>query len=282
MICKECNGKELEYDERLGEQVCKTCGFVMVENIFEETVSNFDKDGNFTNEVTMSLGSIIGGRSRLKRVQQTTQNNSHKKTIQYLLAISAEFSPSQNIRDEMVNNYMTLVRAHQFRGYNIDERIAAVVFFTFKENNRAIKLKDIAEKCDAKANRASKLARKISRHFGRPWVLSQVDYAGEFERISKEMEKEQDFIWDCNKVHMYLSPICEEANIIRNNSYVGAVIYITSILRNEKIKQATVREVTKSYHTITRYRRIKQMLNIDFRKWDVDEFISGVYSEEKI
>jgi transcription initiation factor TFIIIB Brf1 subunit/transcription initiation factor TFIIB len=240
MICKECNGKELEYDERLGEQVCKTCGFVMVENIFEETVSNFDKDGNFTNEVTKSLGSIIGGRSRLKRVQQTTQNNSHKKTIQYLLAISAEFSPSQNIRDEMVNNYMTLVRAHKFRGYNIDERIAAVVFFTFKENNRAIKLRDIAEK-----------------------------------------EKEQDFIWDCNKVHMYLSPICEEANIIRNNSYVGAVIYITSILRNEKIKQVTVREVTKSYHTITRYRRIKQMLNIDFRKWDVDEFINGVYLEEK-
>ena len=96
------------------------------------------------------------------------------------------------------------------------------------------------------------------------------------------MEKEQDFIWDCNRVHMYLSPICEEANIIRNNSYVGAVIYITSILRNEKIKQATVREVTNSYHTITRYREIKRMLKIEFKKWTVDEFSSGVFVGGKI
>jgi len=279
MNCKECNGK-CEYDEKMGEQVCADCGFVMVQGMFEETVSNFDSDGNFTNEITRSLGSIIGGRSKLKRLQQPT--NSHSKTIQYLLAISAEFSTTAKIRDEMVNNYMTLFRNHQFRGYNIDERVAAVVFFTFKENNRALKLKKIAEKCDAKPNRASKLARKISRHFGRPWVLSQIDFSGEIERIVKEMGKEQNFIWDCNKVHMYLSPICEGCNITRNASYIGAVIYITSVLRNEGLSQADVRKATNSYHSITRYREIKKRLNIEFKKWTVDEFVNGIYKEEKI
>ena len=248
--------------------------------MFEESVGNFDANGNFVNEVTRSLGSIIGGRSKLKRLEKPT--NTHAKTIQYLLAISAEFNTTEHIRNEMVNNYMTLVRAHQFRGYNIDERIAAVVFFTLKENNRAIKIKDIAENCDAKPNRASKLARKISRHFKRPWVLSQIDYSGEIERLLKNMDKSQSYIWDCNKVHMYLSPICEEANIIRNNSYIGAIIYITGVLRDEKISQADVRKATDSYHSITRYRTIKKLLNIDFNKWTVDEFVEGSYLEEKI
>ena len=60
------------------------------------------------------------------------------------------------------------------------------------------------------------------------------------------------------------------------------VIYITAILRDEKINQKVVREATKSYHSISRYRIIKKLLNIDFRKWTVDEFTSGTYMEEKI
>ena len=277
MNCKECNGTEIEYDERLGEKICATCGFVIIDRMFEETISNFDKEGNMKR--TKGLGSI-GVPSKLKRLEVRTSDNTHKRNIQYLLAISAEFAPSPNVRDEMVNNYLTLARAHQFRGYNIDERIAAVVFFTFKDNNRAIKVKDIAEKCDAKPNRASKLSRKISSFFKRPWVLSQVDYSGEFERICQEMEKDQDYIWDCNKVHMYLSVICEQNNIIRNAAYIGAIIYITSILRNEKISQSTVRKATNSYHTISRYREIKKLLNIDFKKCTVDEFVNGIYKEE--
>jgi len=281
MNCKECNEEEFNFDERLGEQVCANCGFVMVQGMFEETVRNEeDSDGNSKYGLTRKLGSIIKGRTKLKRLQHPT--NSHAKTIQYLLAISAEWTPTENVRNEMVNNYMTLVRAHQFRGYNIDERVAAVTFFTFKANNRAIKIKDISEKCDAKPNRASKLARKISRHFKRPWILSQMDYAGEFERILKEMGKGQDYIWDCNKVHMYLSPICEAASIIKNDSYVGAVIYIAGIMRGEKINQAEVRKATKSYHSITRYREIQKLLKIDFKKWTVDEFVSGAFTEEKI
>ena len=81
---------------------------------------------------------------------------------------------------------------------------------------------------------------------------------------------------------MYLMPICEENNIAKNDSYIGAVIYITAILRDEKINQKVVREATKSYHSISRYRIIKKLLNIDFRKWTVDEFTSGTYTEEKI
>ena len=65
MNCKECNGTEIEYDERLGEKICATCGFVIIDRMFEETISNFDKEGNMKR--TKGLGSI-GVPSKLKRL----------------------------------------------------------------------------------------------------------------------------------------------------------------------------------------------------------------------
>ena len=38
MKCSECNSRKFEYDERLQQNCCVECGFVMVETPFEETV----------------------------------------------------------------------------------------------------------------------------------------------------------------------------------------------------------------------------------------------------
>ena len=36
MKCDECNGIEFYIDDRMGETVCKGCGYVQVTNIFED------------------------------------------------------------------------------------------------------------------------------------------------------------------------------------------------------------------------------------------------------
>ena len=38
MICNECGCTEYEYDENMGEKICKDCGLVLVTEMFEETV----------------------------------------------------------------------------------------------------------------------------------------------------------------------------------------------------------------------------------------------------
>ena len=35
MDCNECGSKNKEYDARLGEQICKDCGLVLVTEMFE-------------------------------------------------------------------------------------------------------------------------------------------------------------------------------------------------------------------------------------------------------
>ena len=36
-ICIECEGNEFVFDDRLGERICVSCGFVQVIHIFEDT-----------------------------------------------------------------------------------------------------------------------------------------------------------------------------------------------------------------------------------------------------
>ena len=36
MRCEECNAIEFYVDDRMGETICKGCGYVQVRNIFED------------------------------------------------------------------------------------------------------------------------------------------------------------------------------------------------------------------------------------------------------
>ena len=289
MNCVECKTDEFEFNERLGENVCVNCGYVLVEEIFEKNYRSYQyKNGELTRRepAKHGLGSLIGLNSdndnkklvrRLKQMEYKSKDRTHKRSIDYLLAIAAEFHPTQMVKEELQNNYMTLVRSYVLQGFNLDERIAAVIFFTFRANNRAIKLRELAKSCDAKINRVSKLARKIARHFERPWVLSQIDYHGEFERFGLVLEKGRPFIADCINVHLYLKPRCEDNSVVMNSAYVGAIIYITGILRGEKLTQKQICEVTNSPLTMSRYRQIRNLLGLKFKHLTVEEFINGAY-----
>ena len=45
LICEECQSQNNEFDERLGETVCKDCGLVLITEMFEETVHILDSTG---------------------------------------------------------------------------------------------------------------------------------------------------------------------------------------------------------------------------------------------
>ena len=45
LICEECQSQNNEFDERLGETVCKDCGLVLITEMFEETVHILDSSG---------------------------------------------------------------------------------------------------------------------------------------------------------------------------------------------------------------------------------------------
>lgn len=274
MQCLECKGNEFTFDERLGERVCDACGFVHVEEIFERTVSNYTYENN-----EPIARQIVSARSRLGSEKPKAIEQRWVKSINYMMALSAEFRPTKQVKDEMAYNYITLVKGHQFRGFTLDERVGALIFFTFRENNRAITLRELAKHCDASAQRVSKLARKIARFFGRPWVLSQVNYQGEFERIGLGFDKCREFIADCIRVHLYLQPICEENNVLINQAYVGAVIYITGILRNEPLTQNEIRDALGNYSVRKRYLDIKKLTKANFTTLTTEEFVSGVYKK---
>jgi len=275
MKCLECEGLEFEMDDRMGERVCVQCGFVHVENIFEDTTANYyyDKEGNIHAREIITRRKQLGSDSKLMKDHERQWGRS----INYMMALAAEFQPTKLVKDEMAHNYLTLVKAQMFRGVTMDERIGAIIFFTFRENSRSITLKEVAKHCDASPHRLSKISRKIARYFKRPWILSQVNYHGEFERIVLDLGKTREFITDCVNVHLFLEPLCENNNIIMNKAYVGAVIYIVGLLRNERIQQEVLCDIVDTRYVKERYRAIKRLTEANMKILSVEEFVSGVY-----
>ena len=66
MICDECNNTETEYNESLGELVCKGCGLVLVTEMFEETVRLVDDGEKVRSSDKGILGSVITGKGSFK------------------------------------------------------------------------------------------------------------------------------------------------------------------------------------------------------------------------
>ena len=46
MSCSECGEIETTYNEKIGETECVGCGLILITELFEETVSAYDADGN--------------------------------------------------------------------------------------------------------------------------------------------------------------------------------------------------------------------------------------------
>ena len=58
MKCLECEGTKFEMDERLGELSCVDCGLIIITELFEQSVSSFDRKGDLIHSPDKVLGSV--------------------------------------------------------------------------------------------------------------------------------------------------------------------------------------------------------------------------------
>jgi transcription initiation factor TFIIIB Brf1 subunit/transcription initiation factor TFIIB len=226
MTCKECGSNSFDFNERLGERVCNNCGLVNIEEIFERTASGkieaFDSYGNRAQQFRTAdskgnLGSNIGHAKgkvahKLRRTAQISRDSREEtliRGISYCNLIIGEYTSSKSIREQINANYRKLMEVKALSGSTYEERAAAIVFFTMKENGMGISIKDLARKSGADTGRIHKLARKIARVFCRPWVLSQSNNCAELEKLGLDMNMKRIFIKECNTVLAALTPIIE-------------------------------------------------------------------------
>ena len=189
--CTECASRNLITDETRGELYCEDCGMILDENIIEITSSGKQKPGDPHSELSheknregFKLGSVVGYRNhdgsmsnsklirslRLmdKRVKLTSQERNQQRGLVLCNMISSEFSSSQNFKEQVIWNYKKLQEGQVLNGMSLEIRAAAVVYYTFKDNNIARTIDEVCSKNSAHPRQVAKSARKIASFFRKP------------------------------------------------------------------------------------------------------------------
>ena len=296
MKCSECDSKEFEYDERLQQNCCIQCGFVMVETPFEETVHiKYSTDGE-ANKISDkgTLGSLIGSESfdskHLKRAFRTTRarvkstifskNGEREVRFYNVLKVllsnynTSDASSTQAIRDDIITYFRRLDNKHELKGYSNDERAAGLSYIVFREHGWPVSLHSISKHSDEEKGRVSKVARTLERKIGKTtgqeiWV-NPYGFGGE----------------EFGTAVINIAPLMQnffiEYGFPLTRVQVATTMYMCSLLCGFKYTQKNIGKQLKAHPISMRQslQKICAQLNIkrdDLLTMSMDDFINGVF-----
>ena len=302
MKCSECNSRKFEYDERLQQNCCVECGFVMVESAFEETVQiKYGDDDTFRAGDKGTLGSLIGESQpeskHLKRALRTTRarvqsniftKNGEREVRFYnvLKVLLSNYNTSDGvsikiISDDIITYFRRLDKRHDLRGYTNDERAAALSYIVFREHGWPVSLHSISKHSDVERGRVSKVARTFARKLGKTTILSQVPFVSWCEREANIMGGEEFGVAIIN-----IAPLMQnffmEYGFPLTRVQVATTMYLCNLLCGFKYTQKNIGKQLKTYPISIRdsLQRICAQLNIkrdDLLTMSMDDFINGVF-----
>ena len=167
MICDECGCTENEYDEVLGEKVCKDCGLVLVTEMFEETVHILNKTGELKHSSDKGqLGSIITGKGSYK-FNKFGKNSVMPKNVQngimHCNMVLASVAPQLELQPRVEKLYLDLLSKGIFGRSQYEARASAIVFYALKENGTPYSFKEVCSEFEPNQKVVKRLVRKINQ-----------------------------------------------------------------------------------------------------------------------
>lgn len=283
--CYDCKSRSLRIDEITGEKYCFDCGYVIEENLLEETILDRTHNEDFNNRTydinterfpkTTYINNINTRLSRtLKRLNQRSTSNSDKTLYQGITIcnmLASELNASTQLKEQISYNYKKLIERQILRGQPLDVRAAAIIYYTYRENGISISITDIIKHNKAQSNKVSKLARKIASIFGKPYLLSQINIAEEIEKYSSKLQLDRRLIQDIHKIGIPIYNRAKELCIASNKGFIGALIYAIQLISNSS--KRTQQEIAKVTNTTTvtirtNFKAILEMLGYTKKEWN--------------
>ena len=159
MSCRNCNSKNVSLSQKLNLHICNICGLIQANRIWENA-STLYKPCKPSHFLELDL-------------------------------LCSEFNLTG---EDYIKNYNTILRTGMFRGYNIDTRICAIVYYTLQDNNKPVHLMKYCKFLGCDSRMVLRLSKRISKHFGKVGVFIINDLEEYYKFIdegSKELVKEE-------------------------------------------------------------------------------------------
>jgi len=318
MKCENCNSESNYFDDKVGETICSDCGYVMVSNILEDTLSVrdfFDNNSDFLqgnkyisrNPDRGQLGSKFNTGSgntssyikRLFRTQQRFRGRQEQSLSRGYLEINMVLSshlPNSSLKERAHYYYKKLFFDRVMSGFPIDIRACAISLIVLRENGIPITIAELAKKNNVHPAKVSKCAKKIARSLKIPFILHSMPIGPWVDKVTYDMIMDkyndialkQAFKRDATSVVNYIHNYVTNNNITFTKSYMASSLWITVCLRSYgNMTEFTQQEIGNACNCTSvslrnRNKELLAMLGLTKKclaRLTVEQFIAGVRYE---
>tara|TARA_R110002050_G_scaffold257245_1_gene396373 strand:+ start:8605 stop:9543 length:939 start_codon:yes stop_codon:yes gene_type:complete len=306
--CAECNSRNNEFNEFIGETCCVDCGLVLTSILFEETTFIKKTEENLSlskNELSTSyitddgrLGSRIMGTSRLAKSQlwasthyrgKVLPSDKHftvlVKNIIYQYNIST-LGVSNSILEQCESLKRTLREKNILKGYSTEIRAASITYLIIKNKN-ITNIKRHAIICGVNVKLFKKANKKFVKGMQTKETIQIRNPTLMMENSILMLETNigeicnYSFRVKCFKMSEYVSSCYDELNLTYRNSTNALIMWLVSQMVKSNYTQKQIGNASdttpqslrinlKNFYVVFNITK-EQLLSIT-----VDDFISGI------
>lgn len=247
-ICDECGSTETEFDEQMGEVCCKSCGLVIVTEMFEETVRIVDNGVNVASSDNGRLGSVITGVGSYKFNRWGKDSVFPKKVIEgfyHCNMVLSNVAPQMKLKARTEELYLLFLNKGLFGRTTYEARATAVVYYALLENGTQHSIKEVSEEFPDSMKSAKKLIRKIKQFAG----TKKLPYNPRY-RLIKTVAKiaPDDLVFRReaeSTLEFFEAVIAQTGDFTKSPSYYEAICWITvNKMVHPTIQRQTISKLT--------------------------------------
>ena len=307
MKCDMCGSNDNFVCDKMGERVCDDCGFVMVSNLMEETVSPLGiRHGEFNESLQYEIGPQLGstitpypsvkgeyvnGKTvrRLMRTQSMFRNKNQRALVNGYMEcnmVLSPYLPNHDLKHRVHNYYKRMYKARMLFSYPLTVRATAIVYVALKELGIAIGVGQIAKANNESPQAVSKCARKIAREsLRKPWVLHEMPITSWLDKAGSDMKANTSFMRDARKVVYFNYEFVNARDVHFGKGLLAASLWMTSVMRSfgsyPQYGQERISDACDCTSVTLRnnHNHLLEMMDMDkkqLKMLTVNEYVAGV------
>jgi|TARA_R100001463_G_scaffold14774_2_gene38772 transcription initiation factor TFIIIB Brf1 subunit/transcription initiation factor TFIIB len=266
LICEECRSQNNEFNERLGETVCKDCGLVLITEMFEETVHILDSTGELVHSPDRNkLGSVITGKGSFK-YNKYGMNSVLPKHIQngirFCNMVLANVAPNSSLQPRIEKLYIDCLNRNIFGRSQYEARATAVVYYALKENGTPHTIKDVCAEFNPNVKSVKRLVRKINQFHRNSINYKPINPQYALIQTLTKITDDMIFRNQCIRVLEYFETVVVNSTFNKGRSYYASIIWIAAnVYVKDNITKERICEKTGFSRWIV-WKQTKAILNL--------------------
>ena len=236
MKCLECEGTKFEMDERLGELSCVDCGLIIITELFEQSVSSFDRKGDLIHSPDKVLGSVNSNRNP----KWLKNNNLHLENgLRMCNMLLSTLMPKHPLKNRVEECYIELYRKHVLTTLGLEEKATAVVYYVLKENRTPVPLKELRQEFSCNTRTLNRAIKRINKHFNSV-NKTKIDPTYMLKQVTSKITDDLNYASNCQEVLEVFETLTQETDCVKGTVYYASICWIAKNMFLHPIKQKEI------------------------------------------